>query len=52
MVGSMKRRVVLVSVALFVHAALSLSQTAHAQTPTANEAEFVVGDIKRISLAS
>jgi outer membrane protein insertion porin family len=43
----MKRRVVLVSVALFVHSALSLSQQALAQqTATANEADFVVGDIK------
>ncbi|MGH8322682.1 MAG: POTRA domain-containing protein, partial [Steroidobacteraceae bacterium] len=42
----MKRRVVLVSAALFVHCALSLSQAALAQTTTANEADFTVGDIK------
>jgi len=41
----MKRRVVLVSVALFVHAALSLAQEPPAQTTTANEADFTVGDI-------
>src|ERR1700726_4076433 len=42
----MKRRVVLVSVALFVHSALSLSQAALAQTTTASAADFTVGDIK------
>jgi outer membrane protein insertion porin family len=43
----MKRRLVVVSVALFVHSALSLSQQALAQqTAMANEADFVVGDIK------
>jgi outer membrane protein insertion porin family len=42
----MKRRVVMVSVALFVHSALSLSQAALAQTATASEADFTVGDIK------
>jgi outer membrane protein insertion porin family len=43
----MKRRLALVSVALFVHSALSLSQTALAQTTAAtSEADFVVGDIK------
>jgi outer membrane protein insertion porin family len=42
----MKRRVVLVSVALFVHAALSLAQEPLAQTTTANEADFTVGDIR------
>src|SRR4030081_566094 len=42
----MKRRVVLVSVALFVHSALSLAQAPLAQTTTASEADFTVGDIK------
>src|SRR5689334_13545915 len=44
----MKRRLVAVSVALFVHSALSVSQSALAQTTTAgaNEADFTVGDIK------
>jgi outer membrane protein insertion porin family len=42
----MKRRVALVSVALFVTEALSLSQAALAQTAAASEADFVVGDIK------
>jgi outer membrane protein insertion porin family len=42
----MKRRVVMVSVALFVHSALSLSQAALAQTTTASAADFTVGDIK------
>jgi outer membrane protein insertion porin family len=42
----MKRRVVMVSAALFVHSALSLSQAALAQTITASEAAFTVGDIK------
>ena len=44
----MKRRLVAVSVALFVHSALSLSQSALAQTTTAgaSEANFTVGDIK------
>jgi outer membrane protein insertion porin family len=42
----MKRRVVLVSVALFVHAALALAQAPLAQTTTANEADFAVGDIR------
>src|ERR1700726_619428 len=42
----MKRRVVLVSVALFVHSALSLSQAALAQTTTASAADFTVGDIR------
>src|ERR1700726_586241 len=42
----MKRRVVLVSVALFVHAALSLAQEPLPQTTTANEADFTVGDIR------
>src|SRR5579884_1683353 len=46
MVVSMKRRVALVSVALFVTEALSLSQAALAQTAAASEADFVVGDIK------
>jgi outer membrane protein insertion porin family len=41
----MKRRVALVSVALFVHSALSLAQTPPAPT-TANEADFTVGDIR------
>ena len=42
----MKRRVVLVSVALFVHSALSLAQAPLAQTTAANEADFTVGDIR------
>ena len=43
----MKRRLALVSVALFVHSALSLSQTALAQTTAATSAsDFVVGAIK------
>src|SRR3569833_969596 len=43
----MKRRLALVSVGLFVHSALSLSQAALAQTTAAtSEADFVVGDIK------
>ena len=43
----MKRRVVMVSVALFVHAALSSAQApAPAQTTSASEAAFTVGDIK------
>jgi len=43
----MKRGVVVVSVALFVAEALSLSQAALAQgTTTASESDFVVGDIK------
>jgi outer membrane protein insertion porin family len=44
----MKRRLVAVSVALFVHSALSVSQSALAQTATAgaSEANFTVGDIK------
>lgn len=42
----MKRRVVMVSAALFVHSALSLSQAALAQTTTASAADFTVGDIK------
>jgi outer membrane protein insertion porin family len=42
------KRLAMVSVALFVHSALSLSQTALAQqtTAAASEADFVVGDIK------
>jgi outer membrane protein insertion porin family len=43
----MKRRVVMVSVALFVHAALAHAQTQQpAQTTSASEADFTVGDIK------
>lgn len=43
----MKRRLALVSVALFVHSALSLAQTALTQTTAATSAsDFVVGDIK------
>ncbi len=42
----MKRRLAMVSVALFVHSALSMSQSALAQTSMASEADFVVGDIK------
>ena len=42
----MKRRVVMVSVALFVHAALSHAQTQSAQTAATSEADFTVGDIK------
>jgi len=43
----MKRRLALVSVALFVHSALALSQSALAQTAaTTSESDFVVGDIK------
>ena len=43
----MKRRVVMVSVALFVHAALAHAQTPQsAQTTTPSEADFTVGDIK------
>jgi outer membrane protein insertion porin family len=43
----MKRRLAMASVALFVHSALSLSQSALAQTTAAaSEANFVVGDIK------
>ena len=43
----MKRRVVMVSVALFVHTALALAQVpAPAQTTSASEADFTVGDIK------
>ncbi len=43
----MKRRVVMVSVALFVHAALAHAQTPEpAQTTSPSEASFTVGDIK------
>src|SRR6202045_5153326 len=42
----MKRRVVMVSVALFVHSALALAQAPSAQTASASEADFTVGDIK------
>ena len=43
----MKRRVVMVSVALFVHAALAHAQTQlPVQTTTPSEADFTVGDIK------
>src|ERR1700748_1918409 len=43
----MKRRVVMVSVALFVHAALAHAQTQQpVQTTTPSEADFTVGDIK------
>src|SRR3984957_7328544 len=43
----MKRRVVMVSVALFVHAALARAQTQlPVQTTTPSEADFTVGDIK------
>src|ERR1700723_3661449 len=43
----MKRRVVMVSVALFVHAALAHAQTPQsAQTTSPSEADFTVGDIK------
>jgi outer membrane protein insertion porin family len=43
----MKRRVVMVSVALFVHAALAHAQApAPAQATSAGEADFTVGDIK------
>ena len=43
----MKRRVVMVSVALFVHAALAHAQVpAPAPTASASEADFTVGDIK------
>jgi outer membrane protein assembly factor BamA len=43
----MKRRLALVSVALFVHSALSLSQTAPAPTTAGTSAaDFVVSDIK------
>lgn len=43
----MKRRLALVSVALFVHSALSLSQTAPTQTTAGTSAaDFVVSDIK------
>src|SRR6202040_291580 len=42
----MKRRVVLVSVALFVHTALSLAQEPLAQTTSPSEADFTVGDIR------
>src|ERR1700730_2155478 len=43
----MKRRVVMVSVALFVHAALAHAQTQQpAQTTSASEADFTVGDIR------
>src|ERR1700726_1217685 len=42
----MKRRVVLVSVALFVHSALSLSQAAPAVETVTTPADFTVGDIK------
>src|ERR1700722_8433007 len=43
----MKRRVVMVSVALFVHAALAHAQTQQpVQTTSPSEADFTVGDIK------
>src|ERR1700731_3830526 len=42
----MKRRVVMVSVALFVHSALALAQAPSAQTTSPSEADFTVGDIK------
>jgi outer membrane protein insertion porin family len=43
----MKRRVVMVSVAMFVHAALAHAQTpAPVQTTSASEADFTVSDIK------
>src|SRR5882757_1200369 len=43
----MKRRVVMVSVALFVHAALAHAQTQQpTQTTSPGEADFTVGDIK------
>ena len=43
----MKRRVVMVSVALFVHAALAHAQTRQpVQTTSPSEADFTVGDIK------
>src|SRR6201996_9293215 len=43
----MKRRVVMVSVALFVHAALAHAQTPEpAQTTSPNDADFTVGDIR------